>query len=156
MVIVTPVLSQTHEIYFDVSGTDLYVRRESPAGMYEPEITFNPIAEGNGSIVIHWRQNDVIRFHIPEDNFGFNYSVNISCDHLDTGWTCMYINTDTHAQGESHLAKSDDLPSNHLNSASNIVWVFANGRDGSISSSAYSVLDVTISIYRRTGTAEKD
>lgn len=150
MDIATPVLSQTHEIYFDVSGTDLYVRKESPAGMYEPLLTYRPIVEGKDSIVVRWRENDVIRFHVPEDNFGSNYSVNISCNSMVVGWKFIYIYTDSHTSGESNLPSNSELPRHYLNSTSNIVYIYCSSRaETHLSSSAYEIHEVTISISRR-------
>ena len=151
MVIVTPVISQTHEIYFDVSGTDLYVRRESPGGMYDLFSNYSPIDEGKGSVVVRWRMCDAIRFHIPEDNFGSNYSVNISCNPEVYGWQVMYIFTDTHASGEASMGGNGELPRFVLGSASNIVWIYTNSREHSQSEldSAYEIYEVTISISRR-------
>ena len=157
MVVVSPVLSQTHEIYFDVSGTDLYVRRESPAGMYELFNTNGPIEEGKDSVVVPWKMCDVIRFHIPEDNFGSNYTVNISCNPVVEGWMFMYLDTDSHVTGELSLGGNDELPRSYLHSTSNIFWIYYNARDYSQSelSSAYEIREVTISISRRsTGVPE--
>lgn len=150
MDIVTPVLSQTHEIYFDVSGADLYVRKESPAGMYEPFLTYWPIQEGKDSIVVRWRENDIIRFHIPEDNFGVNYSVNISCSPAAYGWACVDIYTDTHTYQESHYPGNFEFPKYSLNSTSNIVYIYCDARaESELTSSAYEIYEVTISIARR-------
>lgn len=150
MDIVTPVLSQTHEIYFDVSGTNLYVRKESPAGMYEPFLTFKPIDEGKDSIVVRWRENDIIRFHIPEDNFGDNYSVNISCNPTVDGWLLIYILTDIHQQRESSQPSNFELPRYYLNSASNILYIYCDSRaENHLSYTAYDIYEVTISITRR-------
>lgn len=151
MVVAVPVISQTYEIYFDVSGTELYVRRESPAGMYELFNTNGPIEEGKDSVVVPCKMCDVIRFHIPEDNFGNNYTVNISCNPAYVGWRFKYIYTDSHISGESNIGGNDELPRVYLNSTSNIVWIYNNARNYSQSelSSAYEIVEVTISISRR-------
>lgn len=151
MTLAVPVISQTHEIYFDVSGADLYVRRESPAGMYELLRMNSPIEEGIGSIVVPWKLCDAIRFHIPEDNFGSNYTVSISSDPDVGGWRCEYLNTETHQGGQSSISGNGDLPRFVLTSASTMVWIYCNAREmsGSELAGAYRIVDVTISITRK-------